>query len=144
MTDRIQSLCDKAGVKVSPVRSLVMRVLLQAESPLCAQDIECRLGTVDRSSITRALALFSDKGPVHTIEDGSGSVKYEICHAAGAHDHHNDLHPHFYCTQCGSTFCFCDTSVPEIALPGGFVPMSLNYIVKGLCPECAAKTKQHN
>ena len=33
MTDRIQSLCDKAGVKVSPVRSLVMRVLLQAESP---------------------------------------------------------------------------------------------------------------
>ena len=39
-----------------------------------------RLDTVDRSSISRTLALLLDKGLVHTIDDGSGSAKFELCH----------------------------------------------------------------
>ena len=29
--------------------------------------------------------------------------------------------------------------VPSVALPDGYEPLSVNYVIKGLCPKCAEK-----
>jgi len=35
-----------------------------------------------------------------------------------------------------------DTPVPLVAIPEGFRMESVNYMIKGLCPECARKRGQ--
>ena len=134
----IENLLKKAGVKTSPVRILVANAISEASGPVSGLDIECTLATVDRSSITRALSLFVSSGLVHTIEDGSGSVKYEICRTAHSHtDEDSDLHPHFHCVVCGRTYCLSDQSIPSMILPPGFTAISANLVVKGRCADSA-------
>ncbi len=143
-----EDILQRAGVKPSPVRMLLLKCLQEATGPLSAQELEQRLETVDRSSISRTLAIFSSRHLVHTIDDGSGSCKFEICHAPECHsaqreDHnagqteYGDLHPHFYCENCHKTFCIDSVPLPHCPLPEGFRAHSANFVIKGLCPECS-------
>lgn len=134
--EEIDRLTSLAGIRPSPVRTLLLRALDEAEGPMSSQELEGVLETVNRSSITRTLALFSKVGLVHPVEDGSGAVRYEICHSVGSPDRHQDLHPHFHCTKCGKTFCFEKIAIPDIEIPCGYSPVSINFVIKGKCPEC--------
>lgn len=124
------------GLRPTPVRMLVLRLLDKAKRPLSALEIEQALDTVDRSSITRTLTLFVENGLVHMIADGSGAAKYESC-PSECHHSPADMHVHFHCTGCGHTFCLPSTAVPQVKLPQGFKACSTNYIITGLCPDCA-------
>lgn len=122
MTNRseIESRLQKAGIRPTAVRILIMDALGKLDRPISSLELEMRLDTVDRSSISRTLALLLDKGLVHTIDDGSGSAKFELCHChshrsleqeSSAHDcflGHSDLHAHFHCVRCGKTVCLPD------------------------------------
>ena len=74
---------------------------------------------------------------IHAIEDGSGSLKYEIC-SSECSCSIDDMHTHFYCERCHRTFCFKNIQIPLIHLPEGFTMQSINYMVKGICADCAA------
>ena len=52
-----------------------------------------------------------------------------------------DLHSHFYCEKCHRTFCLEGTHIPVIDLPKGFTLHSINYVLKGICPECTSHSK---
>ena len=67
----IDRLTELAGIRPSPVRTLLLRALDEADGPLSSQELEGVLETVNRSSITRTLALFLKVGLVHSVEDGS-------------------------------------------------------------------------
>ncbi len=139
-TDRLEEMMKEAGVRISPVRTLIARAIAEADRPVSGLEIECALATVDRSSITRALSLFVSTGLVHTIEDGSGSVKYELCSSPHSHNDSEgdpDLHPHFHCLVCGRTFCLHDQSIPVLPLPPGFTARSANLVIKGRCAACS-------
>lgn len=58
-----------------------------------------------------------------------------------SHDDCNDEdnHVHFYCMRCHRMFCFYDLSVPEVQLPRGYSLESVNYVIKGVCPDCAKR-----
>lgn len=136
------------GVRPTALRILVLSAIEKAGQPISALDIERALDTVDRSTITRALSQFCSKGLVHIIDDGSGSAKYEACHACGHSEEnhslsgnimHSDLHVHFHCTRCGRTFCLPSAPIPPIPLADGFIQESANFIISGLCPECSRK-----
>lgn len=137
------------GVRPTALRILVLSAIEKAEQPISALDIERALDTVDRSTITRALSQFCAKGLVHLIDDGSGSAKYEVCHACVSHSDaqedssatriHEDLHVHFHCTGCGATYCLPSVPIPSIPLAEGFVQESANFIISGLCPDCSGK-----
>lgn len=139
----IDQLIELAGIRPSPVRILLLRALDNADGPLSSQELEEILETVNRSSITRTLSLFTKVGIVHSVEDGSGAVRYEICHAIGSSDH-QDLHPHFHCTICGKTYCFENVPIPQIDIPKGYVPASVNFVIKGTCPECVKRCSLKN
>lgn len=141
----------RAGIRLSPVRILVARVLDEASRPLSSLEIEAALDTVDRSSITRTLALFAEARLLHSVEDGSGAVKYEMCrsdrHLFGAgHDNDlsaddNDRHPHFHCRRCGMTICLPEIPMPVFQLPEDFLSETVNIVIKGLCGDCRNRTE---
>lgn len=135
--DYIKRLEEK-GIRPTAVRLLVVQTLAKADAPLSLSDIEGMLDTVPKSTIFRALTLFLEHRLLHSIEDGSGSLKYELCHG---HDDCsiNDMHTHFYCERCQRTFCFKSIGIPAIDLPEGFTMNSANYIIKGTCNDCSSK-----
>lgn len=87
------------------------------------------------------LTLFVAHHVAHAIEDGSGVLKYEICGGEDACTI-DDMHTHFYCELCHRTFCFKSIHVPTVELPEGFTMTSVNYMVKGICPECSRSGKE--
>lgn len=129
------------GIRPTVVRTLVLRALRDAECALSLSVLEARLGTVDKSSIFRALQLFESHHLVHCITDGSGQMQYALCSDdcrcgedidAGL----TDLHTHFYCEHCHRTFCLRGLPVPQVELPEGFRLRTANYVLEGICPEC--------
>lgn len=106
------------------------------------QEIETTLESVDKSIISRTIATFKENHLLHILEDGGDSLRYEVCKA----HHHGDgetidedAHVHFHCEVCGKTFCFEDIRIPKVEYPEGFKTRTVNYMAKGICPECAGK-----
>lgn len=133
---RATELLEQHGVKPTANRIVVVKTLAAAPNPMSLSELERKIFTIDKSGIFRTLTLFRDHHLVHVIEGGSEGVKYEFCHSH-SHEHDEDLHPHFFCERCQRTFCLDNMGMPDIILPEGFRPYSANFIVKGLCPECA-------
>ena len=130
-----EELLREAGIKPTAARILIMRAMGAADHPLSMAEIGDALETVDKSVISRTLALFRAGGLIHVIQDGSESVRYELCRCSHAGDD-EDLHTHFHCECCGRTFCLKDVPVHVPPLPEGFRAHSVNYVISGICPEC--------
>lgn len=131
----LEELLEHHGIKPTANRLLIARALQDANRPLSLMELETQLETIDKSNVFRALAAFREAHLVHVLEDAGDGVRYELCHS---HDeeHDDDVHVHFYCTRCHKTYCLEDTPVPPVAVPEGFNPESVSYLVKGICPEC--------
>lgn len=133
----IETILDGKGVKPTSNRILIMKELMKASRPVSLADLEASLGfSIDKASIFRVLELFAEKDVVHVIEDGSRSLKYELCHS-DSHHSISDQHVHFYCKQCKETYCFKTVSVPLVNMPEGFNPHAINYMIKGICSKCS-------
>ncbi len=133
----IENILVGKGIKPTPNRILVLRELAKASHPVSLADIEVLLEfSMDKASIFRVLELFAEKDVVHVIEDGSRSLKYELCHSSIRHTF-SDQHVHFYCERCKETFCFETVRVPMVDIPDGFNPHSVNFMIKGICPKCS-------
>ena len=104
------------------------------------KEIEQQIQSIDKSSISRTLNLFYAHHLVHALDDGTGSVKYELCHAKHA-DNDEDAHVHFFCEQCHRTFCLRETPLPTLTLPADYLVQQVQLIVKGICPACRTKGK---
>lgn len=135
-------LLSEREIQPTAIRLLVLREMLLANRPVSLLDLEQTLDTVDKSSIFRTLTLFLSHHLIHCIDDGTGSFKYAVC-SPGCSCGVEDLHTHFHCERCNRTFCFKNIPTPVVKLPEGFTLNSINYVLKGLCPECAAK-EQHS
>ena len=132
------TILERRGVKPTSNRVLVLRAMLKASRPVSLSELEIELDTVDKSSIFRVLTLFVSHHVAHAIEDGSGTMKYEVC-TGETECTLSDMHTHFYCESCHRTFCFKSIGIPSIDLPDGFTMSSVNYMVKGICPQCAVR-----
>lgn len=128
---------EHSGVRPTAMRLLIYRMMSKSDGPLSSLDMETALETADRSTISRTLATFLEHDLIHAIDDGSGSVKYEVCRSSHHHSV-DDLHVHFHCSECGKTFCLPDP-VPHVALPDGFIMENVNYVISGKCDKCASK-----
>ncbi len=134
----IETIIQQAGIKPTSNRILVLRELMKSPRPLSLGDLDASLETLEKSSILRALTIFMESHLIHDIEDGRGVIKYEPCtgHEEGKD---RDMHVHFYCEKCQQLTCFEDMAVPPISLPDAYAIHAVNYMVKGICPECRNK-----
>ena len=133
-----EQVFEKAGIRVTAVRLLIWREIRKSfDGAFSLADLEDALPTVDKSTLFRTLTLLSEARLLHDIDDGSGSHKFCVCH----HDDtlHCTGHVHLTCRVCHKTYCLTDIRIPQVELPAGFVPEEAEYIVKGVCPECAKR-----
>lgn len=130
-----EEILKQKGVRLTSNRILVANELSRLSHPVSLTELEDYLPTMDKSSIFRVLTLFREHDVVHSLEDGCGTTKYELC---TSHDHCtlSDQHVHFYCESCQRTYCLDSVTIPLVPLPPGFSLKSINYMVKGICPHC--------
>lgn len=134
--DLDEQTLERAGIRVTALRLMIwhrMRHCFQGVFSLA--DLETALPTVDRSTLFRTLSLFSNAHLLHSIDDGSGSQKYCVCHLDDTRRCHG--HVHLTCRICHRTFCLTDTAIPAVPLPVDFEVEETEYLVKGLCPDCS-------
>ena len=129
-----EAYLKERGITPTPVRVLVYRCLNSSDTPMSLSDIEMELNSVDKSTISRTLSMFRDNHLLHAINDGSGSVKYEVCRSHG--EEHDDMHVHFRCRKCGETICLHSVMIPDVILPAGYVAEEKSYIISGVCEKC--------
>lgn len=129
------------GIKPTAIRLLIFRTMLSFRQAFSLSDMEIVLETVDKSTLFRTITLFHKQLLIHSIDDGSGSIKYSVCHEHCMCEI-GDLHVHFYCTYCHKTFCIENISIPTVRLPEKFILESANFVIKGLCDQCSRHSKQ--
>lgn len=130
-------------IKPTAIRLLVLKAMMQADQAVSLLDLENMLDTVDKSTIFRTITLFLSHHLIHSIDDGTGSLKYAVCDNA-CMCAVEDLHTHFYCEECQRTFCLEFIHIPTVELPNGFTLQSINYVLKGLCADCSTKSRYKN
>ncbi len=126
------------GIRPTGNRIVIARELGRSRGPLSMSELERRIGTIDKSNISRTLAVFREHHLVHTIEDGEGQVKYELC-MSHDDDGDDDTHAHFFCERCHRTICLYDVPVPDFSVPEGYVVHGANCLLVGICPDCRKK-----
>ena len=60
----------RRDIKPTAIRLLVIKEMMQAERAVSLLDLETLLDTVDKSTISRTIALFLSHHLIHSIDDG--------------------------------------------------------------------------
>ena len=132
---QLLELMQDHGVKPTANRIVIARALSAAGRPMSMTELEAELETIDKSNIFRTLQSFREAHLVHVLDDSGDGVRYELCHRHHD-DEDDDLHVHFYCEKCHRTFCLEDIPVPSVNTPEGYDVHTVNYLLKGICPDC--------
>lgn len=135
---QIEGLLERHGIKLTANRILIAKIMSTLDYPISMKELETMLLTMDKSSIFRTLSLFKSHHLVHQMEDGNDIVRYELCHSLNK-ETDEDIHVHFYCEHCHRTFCLNEISVPQVNLPVGYRQTAVNYMIKGVCPDCSQR-----
>ena len=136
MKSSIDKSLQNKKVKPTAMRQLVLDILSEQDHAIGLPDLEKKFDRADRSTLYRTLKTFVEKKVIHSIDDGTGTVKYAVC-TDTCQCNPNELHVHFYCTKCEKTTCLTDLAIPDVHLPKGYVMDTANMVIKGLCDRCS-------
>ncbi|WP_299761385.1 Fur family transcriptional regulator [uncultured Pontibacter sp.] len=136
MLQKIENALHQKNIKPTAMRLLVLDFLFKQQAAVSLNDLEAAFHRADRITLYRTLKTFEEKGLVHSIVDGTGSVKYARCEE-GCECAPEDLHVHFHCNLCNETYCLPKARIPEIALPENFKTEEISLIMKGTCASCS-------
>ncbi|GAE64135.1 transcriptional repressor [Chryseobacterium indologenes] len=134
MTELEKILLQKA-IKPTAMRLLVVEKLLKQQYAVSHKELAEQFEKADNITLFRILKVFLEYKLVHTIDDGSGVIKYALCQS-GCNCNLSELHTHFYCTDCKHIFCLTETEIPNIEVPQNFKLDGANLVLKGKCDKC--------
>ena len=126
-----------AELYCTEARIAILKVLMQAPSPLRQDEIAKRLTvkTLNKVTIYRTLQSLVEAGLVHRAFMQKRAWHFELAH----HCSESQCHPHFTCLDCGNTHCLTGVSLPMAKSPHeGFVISRQQVRLEGWCPACAA------
>ncbi|MGV4413506.1 Fur family transcriptional regulator [Chryseobacterium sp. T1] len=123
------------NIAPTAMRILVLEVLGKSKVALSLADLEVELDHADKVTIYRTLKKFEEHKLIHSIEDGTGSLKYALCES-NCQCTPEFSHAHFHCNQCSQTFCLRNYHLPELSLPKNFLAEQTSFVVKGICDHC--------
>ncbi len=128
-------ILNSRHIKPTAMRELVLKVLSEQNTAFSLADLEKKFEKADRATLYRTLKTFEENKLIHSIDDGTGSVKYALCKET-CQCKPEDLHVHFLCTKCQHTYCLNDIAIPTISLPVNFKLETINMVVKGISINC--------
>lgn len=131
----LENKLHKRNIKPTSMRELVLRVFTEQKTAINLSELEHKFEKADRVTLYRTLKTFEENKLIHSIDDGTGAVKYALC-LDSCDCEPEDLHVHFKCVRCNKTYCLNDIPVPNIKLPKGFMLENINMVVKGICSNC--------
>ncbi|MDR0419745.1 MAG: transcriptional repressor [Prevotellaceae bacterium] len=120
------------------MRLLVADALLKCDCAISLTDLEKMFDKVDRITLYRTIKTFEKHKLIHSIDDGTGAVKYALC-SDSCDCKPEELHIHFHCTNCKKTYCLMENTMPVINLPVRFTFQKISVVIKGLCEKCSSK-----
>jgi Fe2+ or Zn2+ uptake regulation protein len=134
--DLTQLLRDR-GMRVTPQRLVIYRVLRERGGHLTADDVHDELATtlpgISRQTVHSTLALLAELGVIRRVATPGGTSRYE----SRTEEHH-----HTVCESCGALEDL-ELRLPvaramEHSRATGFSPSSATMTVMGRCAACAA------
>ncbi len=134
-----ESLLMQREIRPTANRILLVQALDALHAPVSQKQLEMHLMSVDKSVISRTLALMLQHSLVHAIPGPAGTELYELCRANPNDTTHNDEHAHFHCRRCGRTLCLHEVEAPRATLPQGFTAEHTHFVITGLCDRCAKR-----
>ncbi len=119
-------------------REVVLRVIRTAESHLTANEVFVHakelLPSISFATVYNSLRYLKDAGHIAEIQFGNGASRF---------DRMTHRHDHAICTACGKLVDIEMEHPAEIikkaAKQSKFKPESLEFTLRGLCPECVKK-----
>ena len=126
---------NSRNIKPTAMRELVLNALTEQTSAISMSDLEQMFHKVDKVTLYRTLKTFEENKLIHSIDDGTGAIKYALC-TESCQCSQQDLHVHFLCKVCQRTYCLNQVPIPSINLPVHFTLESTAMVVKGTCSKC--------
>lgn len=128
---------QKAGLRRTAQRDLIMDIFLRTEEHLTSEDlywlVQKQDPTVGHTTVYRTLKLLTEAGLAREVRFGDNKTYYE-------HHYNHEHHDHMICTECGSVFEFfsqdLESMQDEMADKLGFRPTHHSLRIWGLCREC--------
>ena len=133
--ERFEVLCREAGLRVTPQRIAVYKVLMDSKEHPSAdsvyQQVRRDIRNISFDTVNRTLITLSEIGAAFVVE-GSGDVK--------RFDGNLEGHQHFKCIKCKKIIDFHHEPFNNIELPasieGEFTVLRKTVLLEGLCGDC--------
>jgi Fe2+ or Zn2+ uptake regulation protein len=117
-------------------REVVLQVIRDADSHLTANEVFVNakqlLPSISFATVYNSLRFLKDAGHIAEIQFGNGASRF---------DRMTSRHDHAICTKCGKLVDIEMEHPAELvdlaAKYSNFKPESLEFTLRGLCPECA-------
>jgi len=133
--DAFQAKCRKAGLKITPQRMAVYKVLIKSKQHPSAEIVFRKvrevLPNISLDTVNRTLLTLADIGAAFIVE-GSGDVK--------RFDGKLETHQHFKCVKCKRIFDFHYKPFDNISVPRSisrkFIVLKKTVYLEGICDLC--------
>ena len=134
----VGKLCSERGLRLTPLRERVLRLIASAGKPLKAYTLLDMMhdgrGAVAPPTVYRALDFLLDNGFIHKLESINAFVG---CHQPRSH--HSV--PFLICDRCQVAVELEDEGVTRLLIQQanalGFVPQAQTLEVHGVCANCS-------
>jgi len=137
MNTELQDILKDHSLRQTNSRLDIASFFLKNKKAISHSDIESQLdGKYDRVTIYRTLKSFIDKGLIHQVLDDGQSTLYALCSKCTTQEHQHN-HIHFKCLKCEETICLEGVTIPKVQLPEGFEVTDSNFLITGVCRNCA-------
>ena len=130
-----ETILQQRNIKPTAMRLLVVEKLLKQQYAISHKELADQFENADNVTLFRTLKTFLEHKLIHTIDDGTGVVKYALCQS-GCSCNPSELHTHFHCLQCKRTFFLTDAEIPKINILQNFKFECVNLALTRRCDRC--------
>jgi len=133
-----RNLLSGASLRITPVRAVILSHLLRFGRPVSHAELWRRkkIRDFNRVTVYRTLLTLQGRGIVHAVQGTDGVWRY--CAHALRQERCPGNHPHFVCKKCRRMSCLLGQTMPYVEVPQGTVVEAKQFVVYGICAECAA------
>ncbi len=133
---------QKAGLKRTSQRDLILDVFLRTETHLSSEDLYRLVqkddATIGQTTVYRTLKLLTEAGLAREVRFGDGRTHYE-------HNYKHQHHDHMICTECGKIIEFYSAELEALqdamAAKYRFEPTHHLLRILGICADCRREAR---
>ena len=134
---------QKAGLKRTGQRDLILEVFLRTEKHLSSEDlyrlVQVEDPTIGQTTVYRTLKLLTEAGLAREVRFGDGRSRYE-------HNYKHQHHDHMICTECGKIIEFYSAELEalqdQMAAKYHFEPTHHLLRILGVCVDCRRQARE--